>query len=281
MVPDANDVRILRRRYPKKPTGEIHAMCRRVVPAPAVLRKNVDGVIDLFRKRDADILASTANDHLELNSGDNERPIFFNRQFKNVYRKQMAHVCRDYGASIAPRPSRAADHVCGDDCPGCLSDPPEVMLYHERPEKRPKPGDPPHVTLYFTSRGSSQAESMHRLLRQAVASTTCGAVRAEHAVGAFVYRWNVDRGVDKLGDEDYGTYHHEVLALINSLAASCGVPAAKLPYPSLKVGLADPSTEKIGMECQTLVRDQDLPLGEDAAAVEDFISEINVMNGLR
>ena len=272
LVPDPNDVALLTDYYPKKKRGEIYGMCRRVVPPPKQLRENIENVLNVFVKRDTAILAAAAQNEIQGNETDEamaavaDRPLFFNpKKFASVKKKQMKHVCRVHLNAACPTPGttpRAA-------CQGCLSDPPGARLYTSRPAKASRSRRPgrPAPPLYFTSRGSSQSEAMHRLLRAAIGSTTCGTVRAEHAVGSFIYRWNIDRGIDKLGDVDYHTYHHETLAVINSIAASFGLETDDLPFPKLNINERGRGTEKFGMECQNIVDLSRLNLNDDPAPV--------------
>jgi hypothetical protein len=140
-----------------------------------------------------------------------------------------------------------------------------------------KAGSKPGVPLYFTARGSNKNEIMHRRLRQCVSATTSGVARVDHFVGCFVHRYNIDRGIDKLGIRDYHTYQHETLAAINSTCGSLGAP---LEFPCLKISNHKPD-EKIGFECQSLkviddeADDRDEPL--DACSTEFSISR-EIMN---
>lgn len=250
-----------------KTKTQMKLACRRTIASPAVARPAICAVLDEWRERDRGIARALANEALDGTSAPRCKPFFFNAKFNDVFRREMRHVCNDLGDSLdaiakhtslkakhddaryrgptlPPLGSRPNLHTCTAACCacGCLSDPPDVQLSYTK--ARSKPGAP----LYFTARGSNKNEIMHRLLKDSISATSCGVVRAEHFVGSFVYRYNTNRGIDKLGIRDYHTYHHEVLALINSNCASLGAP---LHFPDLKLSTHKPE-EKIGFECQSL-----------------------------
>jgi len=216
---------------PKPMHAEILKHCRRVIPEPAELRKRLDRVVQTWCDHDANAVGGLVQEQRGVSkktkSGRKSKApgkmgsqvvqsLFWKPDWKKTYDKQMAHV----------------------DC-GCLSDPPDLKLYFEKPGKRSLP-------LWFTSRGSSQNEGMHRWLRAATAYfNDMGISRADCIIGRYFYEWNVDRGIEKCGDIDYGTYYHTSLGLINSMLRSLS-DAQPLQFPHLDIPQRDESRETTG-----------------------------------
>ena len=255
LVPDARDyretkTRLTRQRGSKPSHREILTFCRRSIPPPFTLRRNIEMVLKKWSERDSRRLWEIAAQHLEVarnakgsDAGrrSGEKPLFFKPNFASVKRRQMGHVCRRIQ-------SLGLDHECDETCTACLSDPSGINLNFERPGSTP--GKP---KMYFTGRGTSQNENFHSLLRRSVLARMAGALRVAALVGTFIFHWNVDRGIEKRGEKNYYTHHFGLLFLINSLFATCVENANELPFPELEARMRDHPRAQLGIECVGLV----------------------------
>ena len=174
--------------------------------------------------------------------------------------KLMSHVCvhlrnhkRARGGKTCDADCNACSHtVCTEECTGCLSDPAGVDINFNREcDESKKPN-------YYTGRGSSQLENLHRVLGKNVLSSVCGPFRCHNLMLATVYDWNIDRRCQNCesGSSLPLPLQHRQPALlrINSYAASAQQrlqTRVELPFQHVRAPTCSIDVEKLGCECHT------------------------------
>lgn len=198
-----------------------------VIPCPAILRSNIEAVIQYLFNEDAKTQSAHAT-----RSADDNAPLPQTYWKKNsslvqdVIRRQMKHV---------------------DD--GCLSDPPDVSLFKMNPR----------TGMIFTARGTNTNERDNLdLATKILTATVIGLHRAERLIYTYFEGSNHRKRIRRCGDEDDGTHHTEKLALINTFAKSLGYN--NIPYPNLALpSIENTFREHIGFSYRTTGEDVSNP----------------------
>jgi hypothetical protein len=196
-------------------TKEIMKEANTVIPAPALLRSNVEAVLAYCLAKDA-----AADPLIALRREDDDSPMpctfFVNTTVaKNIIRKQMKHVDK-----------------------GCLSDPPTdlVNIFRYNPVKK----------VCYVARGTNTNERDNLdLATRILTATHIGIHRADRLISSFFERKNTDKSVIRMGQEDQGTYETERLLMLNSYAASVGYdPVREVPFPNVRAPTISPTAPK-------------------------------------
>ena len=183
-------------------TKDIMKEANSVIPPPALLRANVEAVIEYCLAKDAQADRMTV---LRREGDDSPKPARFfksNKELvKDTIRKQMRHVDK-----------------------GCLSDPPRDLVNIFRYNASTK--------RCYVARGTNTNERDNLdLATKILTATHIGIVRADRLMCNFFERKNQDKCVVRLGDDDNGIYETERHLIINSYAASLGYDKSTLPFP--------------------------------------------------
>jgi hypothetical protein len=101
---------------------------------------------------------------------------------------------------------------------GCCSDHPAVPLYYMSPDER----------MFFCARGTSALEGWHRYLRSLIwGRTTISPLSAMYLVMGRIQRWNMQMGISRLGEKDYGTFDMQMLISLKKVDTILSIANSK------------------------------------------------------
>lgn len=240
--------------------ADVAPSCRNYILPPEKLRPAIDAVVSYWVTRDLhiDMEEAVLRAAADLHGGANPKGLanlrtrlFDKQKFSNTYKRQMSHVCSKVVAKNGRHTYVDQNHVCNENCVGCMSDEASVDVNYQYPETSKRSGGrkprkrSKWANKFYRARGSSQLENLHKFLRP-LFRVAMGPRRAFAKMKRFFHEWNIDEGVTKRGDTDYGTYNHNLLAQTNSLARDVG--AEKLPYSDLAFNTNIPDDARFGFD---------------------------------
>ena len=178
---------------------EILREANSVIPNADALEKNVKAVLQLVFYTD-----TTTNLKNSTRDPDDQSPLpklflknFHSQKVQDVISHQMSHVKE-----------------------GCLSDPDPTVFNIHRQNSKGK---------VYVARGTNTNEADNLYLDQ-LTGKSIGLARADRLLWTFFEQSNDRKRINRLSEDDHGTFHTESLALINGLAKSCGYSMADLPF---------------------------------------------------
>jgi len=130
---------------------------------------------------------------------------------------------------------------------GCLSDPPGISMHHKNPT----------TGKCYCQRGTSTIEADHKGLDDLIGNHV-GIGLCDRKASTYFELLNEKKRINRLGGDNYGTHRTETLALLNSLAVSCGHGDTNLPFPNLSVPTLPPLNEReyFGFTSASLTQDE-------------------------
>ena len=173
------------------------------IPAPNILEPRVLGVMGYCLHEDlkVDWAHSQIRDDEMPDIGQSTIPTHFFKKsvrLNHLIRSQLKHVRL-----------------------GCLTDPANFSILRINPKSG----------TVRTCRGTNtnEADNLHI---DRLTGNQIGVKRADRLIGSFFERNNHRKRIERLGEEDYGTFRTEQLALLNSLAVEIGYREEDLPFPN-------------------------------------------------
>jgi hypothetical protein len=168
------------------------------IPAPDLLEQRVSSVLLYCFEQDMKIDWNLAQRMEDATDQVPIPPRFFrrNRHFLKTVQSQLLHVRL-----------------------GCLTDPITINVLRENRRSG----------IVRTARGTGTNEADNLYLDR-LTGNHIGISRAERLIGSFFEKNNHRKQLCRLGEDDYGTFRTEQLALINSLAHDIGY--VDLPFPN-------------------------------------------------
>ena len=266
--------------------AEVAKGCRKYVLPPAALRKNFEACWGHWVSRDS-ILGKHRRAHQALLEHTNpECPktgtplqkaaiikslealppdLFHPDRAQKCFISSLHHIClkstkvvdkqvvNAAGKKVVKK-ERAIDtsHTCDGSCTGCLSDPEDVNLNFRytastnavtKKTTKAKKG-------FFTGRGSSPQENMHKWLRSFVGTVAQGAQMMSYKAKSFFSLWNQKRAQERKGSPGgLPSLNPQLGALLNSKAREAGMQSFPFPEVTTPAALKPGGNPALGFAC--------------------------------